>query len=39
MEYLVVLLMAAMLAVAAYGCKAPSGSREWIPGKGWLLNP
>jgi hypothetical protein len=30
------LLLAALLVVA--GCKTHSGSREYIPGKGWVPN-
>jgi Flp pilus assembly protein TadD len=31
------ILLAAML-VAVSGCKTHSGSREFIPGKGWVPN-
>jgi hypothetical protein len=37
-KYVVLLLLAAMLSVSVTGCKAPSGSREYIPGKGWVPN-
>jgi hypothetical protein len=32
------LLLAAVLAVVAAGCSTSSGSREYIPGKGWVPN-
>jgi hypothetical protein len=35
-KYLVLLLVAAVLVGA--GCKTSSGSREYIPGKGWVPN-
>jgi hypothetical protein len=34
-------LFAAMLAAivaGAMGCQSHSGSREYVPGKGWILN-
>jgi len=34
---LVLLLLAAAL-VAIVGCKSSSGSRDFIPGKGWVPN-
>jgi hypothetical protein len=37
-KYIVLLLISAALIVAAAGCKTSSGSREYIPGKGWVPN-
>jgi hypothetical protein len=37
MRKLCLLLLLAALAAAA-GCKSSSGSREYIPGKGWETN-
>jgi hypothetical protein len=33
-----VLILAASLLSITSGCKSPSGSREFIPGKGWVPN-
>jgi hypothetical protein len=33
----IILLLMAML-IAAVGCSTSSGSREFIPGKGWVPN-
>jgi hypothetical protein len=35
-----ILSMALLLAMVAgaVGCKTHSGSREYVPGKGWILN-
>jgi len=38
MKYVVLLLVSAALVVGAVGCQSPSGSREYIPGKGWVPN-
>ena len=35
-KYILVIVMALILAGA--GCKTKSGSREYIPGKGWVPN-
>jgi hypothetical protein len=36
-KYLLLILLAALLAVV--GCASPSsGSREYVPGKGWIKN-
>jgi predicted small secreted protein len=35
-KYLLLILILAALAVS--GCKTSSGSREYIPGKGWIEN-
>lgn len=35
-KYLLLILLAAMLALI--GCQTSSGSREYVPGKGWILN-
>jgi len=32
------LLLLLVLALLAAGCSTPSGSREYVPGKGWILN-
>jgi predicted small secreted protein len=34
--YLTILLLAALIIVT--GCKTHSGSREYIPGQGWVPN-
>jgi hypothetical protein len=34
--YVLILLLAAL--VVASGCKTHSGSREYVPGKGWVPN-
>ena len=36
-KYFILLAVAALL-IAASGCENPSGSREYIPGKGWVPN-
>jgi hypothetical protein len=36
-KYVSLVLLALFLA-AASGCKTPPGSREYIPGKGWVPN-
>ncbi len=33
-----VLLLAALVFAAGMGCSSSSGSREYIPGKGWVPN-
>jgi hypothetical protein len=38
MKYAVLLLVIAGLMIGAAGCKSSSGSREYIPGKGWVPN-
>lgn len=35
-KYIVILLLA--LLMAGSGCQSKSGSREYIPGKGWVPN-
>ena len=35
-KYLLLILLAGALAVA--GCATHSGSREYVPGKGWMQN-
>jgi len=37
-KYIILLLLGAALIVGAVGCQSPSGSREYIPGKGWVPN-
>ncbi len=37
MKKLVIVLMVALVVVLA-GCASHSGSREYIPGKGWVPN-
>lgn len=37
-SFLVFLLLAALVLAGATGCKTHSGSREFIPGKGWQKN-
>ncbi len=32
------LLLAGLLVLVATGCTTPSGSRDYIPGKGWVPN-
>jgi hypothetical protein len=34
----IILFVWVALALAVSGCKSSSGSREYIPGKGWQLN-
>jgi len=34
----VIFVLALVAMLAAAGCKTPSGSREYIPGKGWVPN-
>lgn len=36
-KFIMLLVLAAALIVAS-GCSSPSGSREYIPGKGWVPN-
>jgi hypothetical protein len=38
MMKMVLLLFLAAVLVAGAGCKSSSGSREFIPGKGWVPN-
>jgi len=38
MSKLCLLLVLAALLVAAAGCGTSSGSRDYIPGKGWVPN-
>jgi predicted small secreted protein len=38
MSKAVILLIVILLALAVTGCKTSSGSREYIPGKGWVPN-
>ena len=38
MSKLVLLLALAALLVVAAGCSTSSGSRDYIPGKGWVPN-
>jgi hypothetical protein len=38
MSKLCLLLILAVMLVAAAGCATHSGSREYIPGKGWVPN-
>jgi len=33
-----VLLLASLVVAVGVGCKTHSGSREFIPGKGWVPN-
>jgi len=33
---LVLLLLAALLAAAATGCRTNQGAREYLPGRGWV---
>jgi hypothetical protein len=33
-----VLLLALLVVAAGSGCKSSSGSRDYIPGKGWVPN-
>jgi predicted small secreted protein len=35
---LILLLVLVSLALASFGCRTHSGSREFIPGKGWVPN-
>jgi predicted small secreted protein len=35
---LITTLLLLALCIAATGCKTKSGSREYIPGKGWVPN-
>lgn len=37
-KYCLFLLLAVLLMVAGTGCKSHSGSRDYIPGKGWVPN-
>jgi hypothetical protein len=37
-KYVILLLVSGALIVGAAGCKSSSGSREYIPGKGWVPN-
>ncbi len=37
MKSWLLLLLVAVVLVSA-GCRSPSGSREFIPGKGWVPN-
>jgi hypothetical protein len=34
----IMMILALILMVGAAGCKSSSGSREYIPGKGWVPN-
>jgi len=36
LKYLLLILLAAVLVLT--GCKTSSGSREYVPGKGWIQN-
>jgi predicted small secreted protein len=38
MSKALILLIVLVLALAVTGCKTSSGSREYIPGKGWVPN-
>lgn len=38
MTRMLVLLLFVAVLVAAVGCKSSSGSRDFIPGKGWVPN-
>ena len=35
-KYVILLLLGVALIVGAVGCQSPSGSREYIPGTGWV---
>lgn len=35
-KYLLLILLGVLVAVS--GCKSSSGSREYVPGKGWIQN-
>ena len=37
-KLLVFLLLLATLVAAGSGCKSSSGSRDFVPGKGWVPN-
>ena len=37
-RFLFVMVVAAVVTLAAGGCKTHPGSREFIPGKGWVPN-
>jgi hypothetical protein len=37
-KYVILLLVSGALIVGTVGCKTSSGSREYIPGKGWVPN-
>ncbi len=38
LKYVILLLAVAVLAASTVGCSTSSGSREYIPGKGWVPN-
>ena len=38
MKRLLLLSLAVLAMIVAVGCKSSSGSREFIPGKGWVPN-
>jgi hypothetical protein len=38
MKKLIALILLVTVAAAFTGCKSSSGSREFIPGKGWIHN-
>jgi len=38
MSKLCLLLLLVTVLMAAAGCSTPSGSREYIPGRGWVPN-
>jgi hypothetical protein len=37
-KFLVLLVLALGLVLAGTGCKSSSGSRDYVPGKGWVPN-